>query len=69
MQGKRSILSIAILLAGLVAFGLLVKQQLIPSGKYGLYGNLKPEEILQKAWEQDAQGINRVIDVHQVVQP
>ncbi|MEX8548616.1 MAG: hypothetical protein V5804_13520 [Mucilaginibacter sp.] len=39
------------------ALGLLVKQQLIPSGKYGLYGNLKPEAILQKAWEQDAHKI------------
>lgn len=46
------------------ALGLLVKQQLIHSGKYALYGNLKPEEILQKSWEQDAQGINRVIDIY-----
>ena len=62
--GKRSILSIVILLAELAAFSLLVKQQLIPSEKYGLYQNLKPEELLHKAWEQDAQGINRVIDVY-----
>lgn len=46
------------------ALGLLVKQQLIPSGKYSLYKILKPEEVLQKAWEQDASGINRVIDVY-----
>ncbi len=46
------------------ALGLLVKQQLIPSGKYGLYKDLKPEDLLAKAWEQDALGINRVIDVY-----
>ncbi len=46
------------------ALGLLVKQQLIPSGKYSLYGNVKPEELLQKAWEQDASAINYAIDVY-----
>lgn len=46
------------------ALGLLVKQKLIPSGKYILYSHFKPEEILQKAWEQDAAGINRVIDIY-----
>lgn len=45
------------------ALGLLVKQ-LMFSGKYNLYGNVKPQELLQKAWEQDANGINRVIDVY-----
>ena len=29
-----------------------------------MYRNLKPEELLQKAWEQDAHGINRIIDVY-----
>lgn len=46
------------------ALGLLVKQQLIPSEKYNLYKNLKPEDLLLKAWEQDAAGINRVIDIY-----
>lgn len=44
--------------------GLLVKQQLIPSGCYSLYQHLKPQELLVKAWEQDAKGINRVIDIY-----
>lgn len=46
------------------ALGLLVNQQLIPSGKYSFYDGLKPENLLQKAWQQDAAGINRVIDVY-----
>ncbi len=45
------------------ALGLMVRQ-LISSGKYSLYQHLKPEELLQKAWEQDAKGINRVIDIY-----
>lgn len=43
---------------------LLVKNQLVPSGCYGLYNQLKPSEILVKAWEQDAKAINHTISVY-----
>ena len=43
---------------------LLVKNQLVPSGCYGLYNQLKPSEILIKAWEQDAKAINHTISVY-----
>ena len=46
------------------ALGLLVNQQLIPSGKYSFYADLKPEALLHKAWQQDAAGINRTIDIY-----
>ncbi|HTE24713.1 YdcF family protein [Flavitalea sp.] len=42
----------------------LVKTDLIPSGTYILYQQLKPEEMLVKAWEQDARGINFAIGVY-----
>ncbi len=42
----------------------LVNKQLIPSGTYILFRDLKPEEILIKAWEQDAAGINYCIGVY-----
>lgn len=42
----------------------LLKDDLIPSGCYGLYGNLKPEELLAKAWAQDAKAINHTIEVY-----
>lgn len=45
------------------AFGLMARQ-LVSSEKYSLYQQLKPEELLVKAWEQDANGINSVIDVY-----
>ncbi|RYX87408.1 YdcF family protein, partial [bacterium] len=46
------------------ALGLIVKQQLIPSGAYGFYPTLEPEHLLVKAWQQDAYGINRAIDIY-----
>jgi len=42
----------------------LVKNQLIPSGCYGLYENQDPKEMLIKAWEQDAKAVNYAIDVY-----
>lgn len=42
----------------------LVNTRLIPSGAYSLYDKLKAEELFIKAWEQDAKGINRVIDIY-----
>jgi hypothetical protein len=42
----------------------LVKLHLIPSGTYVLFSNLSPKEMLVKAWEQDANGINFVIGVY-----
>lgn len=46
------------------ALGLLVRNHLIPSGAYNLYQKLPPAELLAKAWEQDAQGINHTIAVY-----
>lgn len=46
------------------ALAALVKNQLIPSGTYILYQDLKPENLLVQAWEQDAKAINRVIDIY-----
>ncbi len=42
----------------------LVKRDLIPSGNYILFRQLAPKEILLKAWEQDARGINFAIGVY-----
>jgi hypothetical protein len=42
----------------------LVKEQLIPSYTYSLYKNVTPAELLVKAWEQDAAGINYTISVY-----
>ncbi len=42
----------------------LVTQQLIPSGAYNLYEKLGPKEMLIKAWEQDAEGINHTLAVY-----
>ncbi len=44
--------------------GKLVSAHLIPSGAYVLFQNLQPAEMLQKAWEQDAMGINFTIGVY-----
>jgi len=44
--------------------GKLVHHHLIPSGTYILFQNLAPEEMLVKAWEQDAAGINFAIGVY-----
>lgn len=46
------------------SLGRLVQTQLIPSGMYFIYKDLSPAELLIKAWEQDAAGVNYVIDVY-----
>ena len=52
------------LYAGNNALGRLVQQHLIPSGNYILFQQLSPKELLIKAWEQDAHGINFAIGVY-----
>ncbi|MBC8985249.1 YdcF family protein [Pedobacter sp. N36a] len=42
----------------------MVKNELIPSGCYLMYGHLKPVELLIKAWEQDAKALNFTIGVY-----
>jgi uncharacterized SAM-binding protein YcdF (DUF218 family) len=42
----------------------LVKTRLAPSYTYSLYKATSPAELLIKAWEQDAAGINYAIDVY-----
>ncbi len=42
----------------------LVKNKLIPSGTYGLYKGSTASQLLVKAWEQDAAGINYTIGVY-----
>ncbi len=46
------------------ALGRLVKTHLIPSGTYILNRDLSAAQLLAKAWEQDAAGINYTIDVY-----
>ncbi|AEV99159.1 hypothetical protein A4D02_11375 [Niastella koreensis] len=46
------------------ALGRLVQKHLIASGAYVLYKNSTPAELLVKAWEQDARGINFAIGVY-----
>lgn len=46
------------------ALGTLVQKHLIPSGTYILFKNLSHKEMLAKAWEQDAKGINFAIGVY-----
>lgn len=46
------------------ALGKLVKQHLIPSGTYMLFQQESGAELLRKAWEQDAMGINFAIGVY-----
>lgn len=46
------------------ALGKLVNKHLIPSGAYVLFQDLLPKDMLVKAWEQDAMGINFVIGVY-----
>ncbi len=46
------------------ALGTLVKDHLAASGTYVLYKESSPQELLQKAWEQDAGGINFTIGVY-----
>lgn len=42
----------------------LVQNHLIPSGTYILFKNLSDRELLVKAWEQDANGINYTISIY-----
>ncbi|WP_293783783.1 YdcF family protein [uncultured Pedobacter sp.] len=44
--------------------GKLIKNHLIPSGCYVLYAQETPENLLLKAWEQDAKAINYAIGVY-----
>ncbi|MDN3583621.1 YdcF family protein [Mucilaginibacter flavus] len=46
------------------ALDVLVKTKLIPSGTYSLYKTLSAGELLIKAWEQEAKGINYTIGVY-----
>ncbi|WP_448698958.1 YdcF family protein [Mucilaginibacter sp. AW1-3] len=46
------------------ALGKLVRNELVPSGTYALYKHLTLREILIKAWETEAQGINQAISVY-----
>ncbi|WP_222536570.1 YdcF family protein [Pedobacter polysacchareus] len=46
------------------AFSSMVKNELIPSGCYLKYKDLKPGALLVKAWEQDAKAVNFTIDVY-----
>ncbi|RQO65385.1 YdcF family protein [Pedobacter sp. KBW06] len=46
------------------ALNALVNNDIIPSGCYALYGHFKPEEMLAKAWAQDAKAINHTIAVY-----
>jgi len=46
------------------ALGKLVKEHLIPSGAYILFQQLPAAEMLEKAWIQDAEGINFAIGVY-----
>lgn len=42
----------------------LVKAQLIPSGCYNLYASLGNQQLLAKAWQQDAKALNYAISVY-----
>lgn len=42
----------------------LIKKELIPSGCYIVYADLKPADLLVKAWEQDAKALNFTIGVY-----
>lgn len=46
------------------ALSTLVLKDLIPSGTYILFHALSPQQLLVKAWEQDAHGINFTISVY-----
>ena len=45
-------------------FKTLVQKHIIPSGCYNLFGNLEPQQMLRKAWEQDAKAVNQAINVY-----
>ncbi|OCX53523.1 hypothetical protein BEL04_04275 [Mucilaginibacter sp. PPCGB 2223] len=55
---------LAALYTPLNALGKLVKTQLIPSGTHVLNQKLEPKQLLVKAWEIEASGVNRVISVY-----
>jgi len=55
---------LAALYTPLNALGKLVKTQLIPSGTQVLYEKLEPKQLLVKAWEIEAAGINQVVNVY-----
>lgn len=42
----------------------LVQNHLIPSGCYISYADLQPQDLLLKAWEQDAHAVNYAIEVY-----
>jgi len=42
----------------------LVQNHLIPSGTYALYQHLPAKKLLVKAWEQDANAINGVLEIY-----
>lgn len=46
------------------ALGRVVQNQLIASGTYVLFKNSSPAELLVKAWEQDARGVNFALGVY-----
>lgn len=46
------------------ALGKIVSGHVIPSGCYYKYQTLDVRDLLMKAWEQDARGINHVIDIY-----
>ena len=46
------------------ALGKLVAQHLVPSGTYILFGKVPSAELLVKAWEQDARGLNYALGVY-----
>lgn len=46
------------------ALGDLVSRHLLPSGAYFLYSTLPAPELIRKAWEQDAAGVNHALDVY-----
>lgn len=46
------------------ALGKLVKEHLMPSGSYFLIKATAPQELLRKAWEQDAGAVNHTIEVY-----
>ncbi len=46
------------------ALRLIVQKHLVPSGCYNRFGNLPPQEMLRKAWEQDAKAVNQAIKVY-----
>ncbi len=45
-------------------FKAMVQKHLIPSGCYNLFGELPQQELLRKAWEQDAKAVNQAIKVY-----